>query len=53
MNLLRTLIVDDETLARSRIRAMLAAHPDIDVVAECGSADETEAVLRSESAALL
>jgi two-component system, LytTR family, response regulator len=51
--MIRTLIIDDEPLARSRIRAMLAGHPDIDVVAECGAASEATAVLRSESAALL
>ncbi len=48
-----TLIIDDEPLARSRIRAMLTAHPDIDVVAECSSASEAAPLLRSESAALL
>jgi two-component system, LytTR family, response regulator len=51
--MIRTLIVDDEPLARSRIRGMLAAHPDIDVVAECGNTGEAAALLRSESAALL
>jgi two-component system LytT family response regulator len=30
------LIVDDEPLARERIRALLAVDPDIEVVAECG-----------------
>jgi two-component system LytT family response regulator len=50
---IRTLIIDDEPLARSRIRAMLATHPDIDVVAECGSAGETVGLLRKEQAALL
>jgi two-component system LytT family response regulator len=50
---IRTLIIDDEPLARSRIRAMLAAHPDIDVVAECGSAAEVAVLLRDEPAALL
>jgi len=50
---IRTLIIDDEPLARSRIRAMLTAHPDIDVVAECGNAGEAEALLREERAALL
>jgi two-component system, LytTR family, response regulator len=48
---IRTLIIDDEPLARSRIRTMLAAHSDIEIVAECGNAGEVEA-LRSESAAL-
>ena len=51
--MIRTLIIDDEPLARSRIRTMLAGHPDIDVVAECGAAGEAAAVLRSEPAALL
>ncbi|HJQ39999.1 MAG TPA: response regulator, partial [Thermoanaerobaculia bacterium] len=51
--MIRTLIVDDEPLARSRIRAMLTNHPDIDVVAECGSAGEAETLLRNEPASLL
>jgi two-component system LytT family response regulator len=51
--LIRTLIIDDEPLARSRIRAMLAAHTDIDVVAECSSACETASLLQTEPAALL
>jgi two-component system LytT family response regulator len=51
--LIRTLIIDDEPLARSRIRAMLAAHADIDVVAECSSAGETTSLLQTEPAALL
>ena len=51
--MIRTLIVDDEPLARSRIRTMLTPHSDIDVVAECNSAGEAAALLRSEPAALL
>ena len=51
--MIRTLIVDDEPLARSRVRAMLTGHPDIDVVAECSAASEAASLLRSESAALL
>lgn len=51
--MIRTLIVDDEPLARSRVRSMLAAHSDIEVVAECGSAVETAALLRDEAASLL
>jgi two-component system, LytTR family, response regulator len=50
---IRTLIVDDEPLARSRIRSMLATHTDIEIVAECGNAGEVETLLRSEPAALL
>jgi len=32
---LRTLIVDDEELARKVLRELLCAHPEIDIVAEC------------------
>lgn len=51
--MIRTLIIDDEPLARSRIRAMLAGHPDIEVAAECSNAAEGVALLRSEAASLL
>lgn len=51
--MIRTLIIDDEPLARSRIRAMLTPHSDIDVVAECSSACEAGAILQREPAALL
>ncbi len=51
--MIRTLIVDDEPLARSRVRSMLATHSDIEVVAECGNAGEVETLLRSAPAALL
>jgi two-component system LytT family response regulator len=33
---LRVAIVDDEPLARERIRSLLAAHADLEVTAECG-----------------
>ncbi len=38
----RTLIVDDEPLARERVRTFLKSEPDLDVVAEC--ADGIQAV---------
>jgi two-component system, LytTR family, response regulator len=31
---MRAVIVDDERLARDRLRQLLVAHPEIDVVAE-------------------
>lgn len=34
---LRAIIVDDESLARRRIRDLLAADPDVEVVAECAN----------------
>ncbi len=51
--MIRTLIIDDEPLARSRIRSMLATHADIDVVAECSTACEAAALLQTEPAELL
>jgi two-component system, LytTR family, response regulator len=42
VNALRVVIVDDERLAREKIRSMLAAHPEVEIVAECS--DGLEAV---------
>jgi two-component system LytT family response regulator len=45
---LRTLIVDDEPLARKRIRRLLATEPDIAIVGECSSGREAiEAIQES------
>lgn len=42
---IRTLIVDDESLARERIRDMLASDPQIEVVADCANGrDAIEAI---------
>jgi two-component system, LytTR family, response regulator len=40
MKTIRTLLVDDEVLARLALRQALAAHPDVEVVGECGNAAE-------------
>lgn len=43
----RTLIVDDEPLARERIRSLLEEEPDIEIVQECGDGKEAaETILR-------
>lgn len=42
----RTLIVDDEPLARKGLRELLAAHPEIEIVGEAGSAVEALALYR-------
>jgi two-component system LytT family response regulator len=44
---LRTLIVDDEASARSRLRKLLAAHPEIEVISE--ARDGLEAVTQIEA----
>ena len=42
---IRTLIADDEPLARERLRALLARHSDIDVIGECSNGtDAIEAI---------
>ncbi|MDB4951430.1 MAG: yehT 1 [Gemmatimonadetes bacterium] len=45
---IRALIVDDEPLARERIRLMLAEHPDVQVVGECEhGAEAVERILET------
>jgi two-component system LytT family response regulator len=41
------LIVDDERLARSELRRLLSAHPDVVVAGEAANADEAEARARA------
>jgi len=36
----RVLIVDDEEPARAKLRRMLAAHPDVEVVGEASNGDD-------------
>jgi len=37
---MKALIIDDEDLARAIVREHLAAHPDVEVVAECANGFE-------------
>jgi len=50
---LRTLIVDDERLARRELRRLLEPHNDVTVVAEAANADEAEAALKEHDPDLL
>ena len=43
---LKTLIADDEPLARERLCHLLAAHPEVEIVAECRNGREAVAALR-------
>lgn len=43
--MIRVVIADDEPLARERLRSLVAEHPDLSLVAECGDGRETVATL--------
>ncbi len=45
---IRTLIVDDERLARARMKKLLAPEPEIEVIGECGSGPEAIAFIRAQ-----
>jgi two-component system LytT family response regulator len=45
---LRALIVDDEPLARERLRGLLRGEPSIEITGECGSGTEAIALIRSQ-----
>jgi two-component system LytT family response regulator len=46
---IRTLVVDDEPLARDRMRSLLEAQPDIAIVGECRDGREAVAAIRREA----
>ena len=46
MTAIRALIVDDERLARQKIRTFAAAHEDLEIVAECANASAALAAIR-------
>jgi two-component system LytT family response regulator len=50
---IRTLIVDDEPLARQGIRLLLQNEPDIVVVGDCANGDEALAAIERETPALI
>ncbi len=43
---IRALIVDDEPLARSNVAVLLRAHPEVEIIGECGSGPEALGELR-------
>ena len=47
MTPLRVLIVDDEPLARERLRGWLREEPSVEIVGECGSGTEAAATIKS------
>jgi two-component system, LytTR family, response regulator len=52
-SVLRTIIADDERLARDKLRSLLACEPGIQVVAECSDGEQTLLALRELGADLV
>lgn len=50
---IRTLIVDDEPLARQHLRALLADEHDIEVIGECGNGRDAVSVIKRDNPALV
>ena len=50
---IRTVIVDDERLARQRVRRLLTGEADIEIVGECAGAEEAVSVLTENDVDLL
>jgi two-component system LytT family response regulator len=46
---IRTLIVDDEPLARQRLRTLLAQEPDVTVLSECTTSAEAVRAIRAQA----
>lgn len=46
---IRTLIVDDESLARSRLQMFLSKEPDFEILGECTNGSEAIATIRSSA----
>jgi two-component system, LytTR family, response regulator len=46
---LRTLIVDDEPLARDKVRILLAKDPEIEIIGECANGQEAVEMIERES----
>jgi len=45
---IRTLIVDDEALARTGVRKHLQAHPDVQIIGDCASGTDAVAAIRND-----
>ncbi len=50
---IRALIIDDEPLARERVRSLLREEPDIEVLGECANGNEAVAAIKKHSPDLI
>ena len=51
--MIHAVVADDEVLARQKLRQLLRAEPDVEIVGECASAGETVELVRSTNPELL
>jgi two-component system LytT family response regulator len=51
--MIQAVLADDEVLARQKLRQLLRDEPDIEIVGECASANETVELVRATKPALL
>ena len=52
-NKLKALIVDDEPLARGRLRSLLKSEPEIELIGECSDGEMAVSILAISGLALL
>jgi len=50
---IRALIIDDEPLARERVRTLLREEPDVEVIAECANGNEAVTAIKKHSPDLI
>jgi two-component system, LytTR family, response regulator len=53
MTQIRTILVDDEPMARERVRSLLAGQPDIEIVAECADGPQAVAAIERHAPQLV
>ena len=53
VRMMRTIIADDERLARKKLRILLSSEPGVEIVAECSDGKQTLAALRANKPDLL
>jgi len=51
--MIRALVVDDEPLARARMRTLIEDHPDVEIIGECGNGAEAILAIEKHSPQLV
>jgi two-component system LytT family response regulator len=50
---MKTILIDDERLARKELRTLLEKHPEIDIIGECANATEAKAMIEEQRPELI